>query len=347
MADEGTPRQTVESDPLRALAAEIADVRKAVGRLGKAANLRNATISDSAGVVRLRFSTDEGAVVAYDAAGEEAARYGLLAHSDPGQYGIEVNSGGWVHIGAQVASWSNLAGKPETFPPTLPIPAAEVTGAIAEATHAALADGSAYGFNNTVAGTTFYALWVGNDGGFHFGRNTSSAQYKDNIRDFVNDVSDILQVRPVVYDRKPQLKQPTDETGEPIPDAAPVLVEGARDEFGLIAEELVEVWPEVITYFDHEDGRGPVIDGIRYDLIAPRLIPTIQGMLIAGRAVKRRADNLDERVTAVESAATDAIVALRGRVKKLEDAAAATALRMTSQDNLIAELSNRLTNIGA
>lgn len=307
MADDGTPRRGVESDPLRALAGKLAELEREVVRLGKSATLRNASISDSNGVVRLRLSTDEAAVIAYDTAGAEVARYGLLAHSTPGQYGIEaLASGTWVHIGNESTTWSNIAGKPATFAPTLPIAASGISGAVAEATHAAQADGSQYGWTNPVAGTEFYALWVGNDGGFHFGRNTSSLRYKENVRDFVPTTSGLDGLRPVVFDRKAAYVRPSTVDGAPAEGpAAPVP--GARDEFGLIAEEVAKVWPEVITYFDHGDGQGRVIDSIRFDLIGVRLIPVIKDLearLSSAQATAAAQANLiadlDKRLKALE-----------------------------------------------
>lgn len=273
------PRRGAEPDPIRALAGQLAQLRKDVARLGKSASLRNASISDAAGTVRLRFSTDEGAIVAYSAEGEEVARYGQLAHSDVGAYGIEALAGGtWVHVGDESVTWDNIAGRPETFPPTLPLDGAAVEGAVGEATHAALADGSRYGYENPVGGTTFYALWVGNDGGYHLGRNVSSRRYKENIRPLVPS-GDLQDVAPVVYDRRATENGP-----------------GAADEFGLIAEDVYEVWPEVVTWFDHGDGEGPVIDGIRYDLIGPRLIPYIQELQTTVASLRDREAERDKLV---------------------------------------------------
>lgn len=289
MADFGTPRRGVETDPIRALAARLAEAERNIVLLGKSANLRNATISggeglgvkDADGNMRLRISTDDAAIIAYQEDGTEVARYGLLAHSDAGAYGLEVLADGtWVHVGDESVTWDNIAGRPGAFVPAGHThTGADVTSAVASAdtatsaATAALADGSRYGFDNTVAGSTFYALWVGNDGGYHFGRNTSSIRYKDNVRPFAG-TGDLAALRPVVYDRKPSYPAPTLD-GVPVEGPGAPLA-GARDEFGLIAEEVYKVWPEVVTMFDHGDGAGPIIDGIRYDLIGPRLIPYVQ-----------------------------------------------------------------------
>lgn len=287
MAETGTPRRSVETDPVRAIAAQLARLERSVAQLARSANLRNATISggdglqvkDEAGNVRLRIATDEAAVIAYDTAGAEVARYGLLSHSDPGDYGLEVLSGAtWVHVGDESVTWANIAGKPSWSSSATTLPASAITGAVAsaaEATHAAQADGSQYGFDNVVGGSSFYALWVGNDGGYHFGRNVSSIRYKENVRELTAGAGSLAELRPVIYDRKPTYRQALTADGLPAEGPA-VLTPGAKGEFGLIAEEVAPVWPEVVTRFDNEDGKGPVIDGIRYDLVGPRLIPYVQ-----------------------------------------------------------------------
>ncbi|ALY10746.2 minor tail protein [Arthrobacter phage Wayne] len=294
---DGIPRRTVETDPIIELRRMIGRIANDVAKLSKNSDLRNASISggdglvikDSDGNIRLRISTTDAAIIAYKADGTETARYGLLTNSDPGQYGLEVLNGStWIHIGAQVATWATLAGKPATFAPSAHTHAgSDITSTVASATSAttattaslaALADGSQYAFNNTVSGSTFYAVWVGNDGGFHLGRNTSSIRYNQNVRDYGSLDPAILQLRSVIYDRKPQFRPVQTVDGQPA--IGPQLrIEGAKDEFGMIAEEVAEVWPEVVTWFDHEDGQGPIIDGIRYDLIGPRMLPYVQHLL--------------------------------------------------------------------
>lgn len=313
MAETGTPRRAVETDPVRALALKMAALEKAVAALGKSANLRNASISggdglsvkDGDGNIRLRISTDEAAVIAFDTDGTEVARYGLLAHTDAGDYGLEVlASGTWVHVGDESVTWTNIAGKPDTFTPDLPIAGSDVSGPVASAALAALADGSQYGFDNTVSGSTFYALWVGNDGGYHFGRNVSSRRYKDNVREFEGS-GDLAALRPVVYDRKPTY--PPVMVDGVLAEGPSLPVPGARNEFGLIAEEVFQVWPEVVTWFDDGNGGGPVIDGIRYDLVGPRLIPYVQ---------------------------------------ELQATVASLTEKQAAQDKLIAELSRKITALG-
>lgn len=354
MALDGTPRRTVEPDDTRRLAARLADVEKSLEALGKNASLRNASVSGGDGLtvkdasdnIRLRVSPADGAIIAYDGTGLEVARYGQLAHVDVGQFGIEaLTANGWSHVGSGGTTWAAIDSKPTTFPPSAHTHAGgDVTSAVGSANWASEADGSGYAWNNNVGGTTWYAVYVGNNGGYKFGRNTSSIRYKENVRDFVGDVSDLMALRPVLFDRKPVLDDPptwTDPDGVAWPAEGPRYLEpGRKDEYGFIAEEMLEVWPEIIQWFDHGDGMGPQVDGIRYEMIGARLVPILQGLLLQARTSTRR-------VREVEDAAQAAVVALRQRVKVLEDAAAITKAKLASQDTLIAGLDTRLRNIGA
>ncbi|QDH48205.1 minor tail protein [Arthrobacter phage MamaPearl] len=319
---DGVPRRRMETDPIIQLRQMLSELSQKVAKLGKNSDLRNASISggdgmvvkDASGNIRLRISTEDAAIIAYAADGTETARYGLLTNSDPGEYGLEVLNGStWVHIGSQVATWANLSGKPATFPASVHTHSgAEITSTVASATTAATAtlaaqaDGSSYAFNNNVAGSTFYAVWVGNDGGFHLGRNTSSIRYKENVRDAPNN-ADIMRLRPVIYDRKPQYRPVLSVLGEPA-EGPQWKSEGAKDEFGMIAEEVAEVWPDVVTYFDGE------IDGIRYDLIGPRLIPYVQRLVDRERRQGKMLVEMGDRLQKQD----DLIATLAARLDALD-----------------------------
>ena len=303
----GIPRQTVETTAAGEVYALLRGLRTDVDTALRMATLRNASISggdglrvlDSTGTTRMWMRGDGGAYVALDNTGAEIARMGQLANVDAGQYGLEVNVGGtWVHVGAQVATWANLSGKPATFPANPHThPGGDITSAVAnasQAAHAADADGSSYGFNNTVSGTTFYALWVGNDGGYHIGRNTSALKYKTNVRGALLDPSGIDQLRPVIYDRRDKLAPPpTDEFGNVI-DGPRELLPGAKSEFGLIADEVALVYPEVVTYFEDE------IDGIRYDLLGVVEIAAIQDLRKRTAAIEHRLEDIETRLNALD-----------------------------------------------
>jgi hypothetical protein len=48
------------------------------------------------------------------------------------------------------------------------------------------------------------------------------------------------------------------------------MFEGAKNEYGLIAEEVSTVLPEIVTLY------GGEIDGVRYDLLGVALLPIVQ-----------------------------------------------------------------------
>lgn len=111
-----------------------------------------------------------------------------------------------------------------------------------------LADGptsTAYARNATGAGS-WYAVWMNADN--QFMRNTSSTQYKDNIRPFTP--GDIMQLRPVIFDR----------------------IDGPADEVGFIAEEVAECIPEAVAYYDGQ------IDGIYDRPLIVALVAHVQAL---------------------------------------------------------------------
>jgi hypothetical protein len=112
-------------------------------------------------------------------------------------------------------------------------------------------------------------LWVGNDVGIHLGRNVSSIKYKENVTDAALDPSAVLNLRPVTYDRKATYQYPEDEDGNRV-EGPPQKFEGAKNQFGLIAEEVVEHVPEIVTYF------GGEIDGVSYELLGVALLPVVK-----------------------------------------------------------------------
>jgi hypothetical protein len=198
------------------------------------------------GTLGVSVDPSNGTFVAYDAAGTSpVARFGALVVTAPGSYGVEVLVGGtWVQIGAQTTTWATISGIPSTFPPS----AHTHVGADITSGTVPQSDGSQYGWTNNVGGTTQYALWVGNDGGFHFGRNVSSIRYKQNVRSHYTDPANILALTPVLYDK----------------------ISGGHNEYGLIAEQVAEHCPELVSWFEGQ------IDSVRYDLLAVALLNVVK-----------------------------------------------------------------------
>jgi hypothetical protein len=219
------------------------------------------------GTVGVSVDPTTGTFVAYDATGATpVARFGSLIETAPTEYGVEVLvSGTWVRLGNQTTTWGTISGIPSTFPPS----AHTHVGADITSGTVPQADGSQYGWTNNVAGSNFYAVWVGDDGGYHFGRNVSSQRYKENIVTHDVTPANVLGLRPVRYDRKATYRYPEDANGNRL-EGPEQKIEGAKNEYGLIAEEVALTLPEIVTYYDG------VIDGVRYDLLGVALLPVVK-----------------------------------------------------------------------
>lgn len=201
---------------------------------------------NSSGTNLVGMLTSDGSVTAYDASGNPVARFGPLTNSNPGNYGIEVKyNGSWAQVGAGNVDWTNITNKPATFPPSAHThPGTDVTSAVADAS------GTSYGYNHAVGGTSFFAMWAGNDTGNHFGTNTSSARYKANVRRHRIHPDRVLALKPVAYEKP---------------------ANGDYTEYGLIAEQVLEAGvPELVQWMD---GR---VHGLRYDLLAVALLEVVK-----------------------------------------------------------------------
>ncbi|MFF8845491.1 tail fiber domain-containing protein [Streptomyces sp. NPDC015127] len=169
-------------------------------------------------------------------------------------------------------SWSSITSKPSTFTPSSHSHGEYLTSGET----IAWANGSKKPHANSASGSgTWYAVWVEGDGTFC--RNTSSIKFKENVRDYDIDAEDVLNLRPVIYDRKDQVK----EDGS--------VKEGRKGEVGLIAEEVEAAGLDwLVNYLDGE------VDGLRYDLLGVALLPVVQ------KQAAQIAD-LSERLAALEA----------------------------------------------
>ncbi|NUV86587.1 tail fiber domain-containing protein [Streptomyces sp. KAI-26] len=196
----------------------------------------------------------------------------------PTSYVPSAHGHGWDEISGKPSTyapsthshtWSSITSKPSTFPPS----SHSHSSYLESGDTIAWANGSKKPHSNSVSGSgTYYAVWVEGDG--TFARNTSSRRFKQNIRDINVAPEAVLSLRPRLYDRRPK-----EDGGDYL-----------RDEFGLIAEEVAETLPEIVTYDEH--GR---IDALRYDLLGVALLPVVQ-------AQERRLRELEERLAALEAA---------------------------------------------
>jgi hypothetical protein len=89
------------------------------------------------------------------------------------------------------------------------------------------------------------------DSSGHLGVQVSSARYKRDIRDMGDASEGLLKLRPVTFRYKED------------PDG--------RRQYGLIAEQVERVYPELVIYDD--DGK---VQGVRYDLLPALLVNQMQ-----------------------------------------------------------------------
>lgn len=169
-------------------------------------------------------------------------------------------------------SWSSITSKPSTFTPS----SHSHSGYLTSGSTIAWANGSKKPHNNSASGSgTWYAVWVEGDGTFC--RNTSSIKFKENVRDYAINEDAVLNLRPVVYDRKDQVRE--DGT----------VKEGRKGEVGLIAEEVEAAGLDwLVNYLDGE------VDGLRYDLLGVALLPVVQRQA-------QQIEALSERLAALEA----------------------------------------------
>jgi hypothetical protein len=107
-----------------------------------------------------------------------------------------------------------------------------------------------YGVKTATAGT---AVFIDSSG--QLGTVSSSIRYKEDIQPIASASERLLNLRPVKFRYKN-----ADASGE-----KPI-------QYGLIAEEVAEVYPELVVR-DATTGR---IDGVRYDELAPMLLNVVQ-----------------------------------------------------------------------
>lgn len=256
---------------------------------------------NSSGVLVNFLETSDGTMICYDNTGTPQARVGSLL-SNPGTYGLEIWTGtAWQQVvSATSVSWSAITGKPSTFPATVPVSSATYATSAGSASTASAcsgdsvnSDGSAYAYNNNVPGTSFYAVWVGNDGSHHFGKNVSSIRYKTNVRAHAVDPAEVLKLIPVLFDRLPTLVPPPDGQLGP-----PNQVTGPANEFGMIAEQVHEHVPEIVQWFEGE------IDSIRFDLL-----PVAQQSVLIDH---------EGRIAALEARLTEALVCIKSMATQVQ-----------------------------
>jgi hypothetical protein len=112
-------------------------------------------------------------------------------------------------------------------------------------------------FNQTAAGGSL--IVVNADG--KLGTSTSSRRYKEQIRDLDDETDALFELRPVSFRYKAEISRDGTAAGG---SESPL-------EYGLVAEEVAEVMPELVVY--DAEGRPSVV---RYHLLIPLLLEELQ-----------------------------------------------------------------------
>jgi len=110
----------------------------------------------------------------------------------------------------------------------------------------------------SASGAVLYAYTSGSKGLHHHW--SSSKKYKRNIRNFENVKSRMSSLRPVRYEG---IAPVLDEAGEPALDESGNVMTRFEDSFGLIAEEVKDVFPDLVYEIELENGENTI--GVHYD----------------------------------------------------------------------------------
>lgn len=131
-------------------------------------------------------------------------------------------------------------------------------------------------YNATATGGT--AVYVNSNG--KLGTVTSSRRYKEDIEDMGDASSNLMKLRPVAFHYKPEYS------------------DGPRTrQYGLIAEEVAEVYPDLVLY-DPKTGHPQTVS---YHLINAMLLNEVQKQYKENQDQQRRIDDLEKRLAKLEA----------------------------------------------
>ena len=108
----------------------------------------------------------------------------------------------------------------------------------------------------------------------------SSRRYKEDIQDMADASSALLRLRPVTF----RYKKPSDDGSKPV-------------QYGLIAEEVAEVYPDLVAR--SADGQ---IETVKYQLLDPMLLNELQKQHATITAQQEQIRSLEERLAKLEAA---------------------------------------------
>lgn len=125
------------------------------------------------------------------------------------------------------------------------------------------------------------------DSNGQIGTVNSSARFKEDIQDMAGASSGLLRLRPVTY----RYKQPYADGSKPI-------------DYGLIAEEVAEVYPDLVV-----NGADGVVQTVQYQKLTPMLLNELQKQSLFGQKQseiiqlqEKQIQQLETRLAALEAA---------------------------------------------
>jgi hypothetical protein len=118
----------------------------------------------------------------------------------------------------------------------------------------------------------------------------SSERYKTDVQPMPDESGRLAQLKPVTFKLK------ADESG--------------TVQYGLIAEDVVKVYPELVVR--GEDGQ---INGVRYEELAPMLLGEVQRLKARIGSEDKRAQRQDTRIVELEAL----IAAQAGAIRRMQE----------------------------
>jgi hypothetical protein len=110
--------------------------------------------------------------------------------------------------------------------------------------------------------------------------SSSSRRYKENIQDMGDASRGLMQLRPVTF----RYKKPLADGSQPL-------------QYGLIAEEVAEVYPDLVTH--SADGQ---IETVKYQVLNSMLLNEVQHQQAEIHALQDRLDKMDAALAAISPA---------------------------------------------
>jgi polyhydroxyalkanoate synthesis regulator phasin len=105
-----------------------------------------------------------------------------------------------------------------------------------------------------------------------------SRRYKEDIQDMGDTSSGLLRLRPVTF----RYKKPFTDGSQPV-------------QYGLIAEEVAEVYPDLVAH--SADGQ---IETVKYQVLGPMLLNELQKQNTTIAAQKEQIQAQDQRIRSLE-----------------------------------------------